>query len=79
METVTQTATCEFVVKAVARADGWGSRSIRCRQQVGIRRWIDVVGNEHAACSRHIAERQHRYPPMDMVDVAKREADRSAS
>lgn len=42
----------------------WGEVTITCGQSVGLTRWQDSSGHEHAACIRHVAERRHRYPAV---------------
>ena len=44
----------------------WRSGAVRtCQRTVGVRRWWDAAGMQHAACASHIAERLHRCPEAD--------------
>jgi hypothetical protein len=41
----------------------WRNATTRpCGQQVALTRWTDSAGTPHVACSRHVAELEHRYP-----------------
>jgi hypothetical protein len=54
----------------------WGLEPVRCGQSVGVRRWHDMAGHEHAACVRHIAVVEHRYPeapPLTIHETLHRE------
>ena len=37
----------------------------RCSQVVGLTRWHDTSGQEHAACRNHLAVMQHLWPLGD--------------
>lgn len=39
-----------------------------CRTERGLRRWFSADGREHAACSRHFAAVQRRFPPTDPLE-----------
>jgi len=84
----TATTTCEGTIGQ--QAGDFGLVPVGCRQVVGLARWFDEQGNEHAACIWHARELEHRYPPadppwpgdlpttefMDAMDAAKWAADR---
>jgi hypothetical protein len=37
----------------------------RCLQTIGLTKWYDSSGVEHAACRNHVASMQHRWTPAD--------------
>lgn len=71
MTTQTATRTCEqLLVRSGARR--------YCSQTVGLQRWHDTSGHEHAACSRHLVSMQSRWTPEPAIPgvyVSVTEAD----
>jgi len=73
MTTATRT-TCEGQIGV--EAGPWGLEPVHCGQVVGVRRWFDTAGHEHAACVRHIAVIEYRYPerpPQTIHETLHRE------
>jgi hypothetical protein len=59
----TATTTCEGTIGQ--EAGDFGLIPVGCRQVVGLVRWFDSQGTQHAACIWHARSLERRYPACD--------------
>lgn len=51
----------------------FGFVPVHCQRRIGVLRWVDAQGTEHAGCAAHVRELEARFPmawPGDLPEQA---------